>query len=104
MISFFLLETLILRIQSFFYHSFFTNMMLRILLRLKLALNVWITQVVLIFFLTNNPNSFQNAMKLSTGLSDFHKVAVTVLKYTFSKSKPKEITYYKNFDQEIFKT
>ena len=56
--------------------------------------------------LTNSPKSFQNTMALSTGLYDFHKMVVTVLKYTFSKSKPKEILYRnnKNFDQDSFKT
>ena len=32
-------------------------------------------------FLTNDPNSFQYTMKKSTGLSDFHKMIITVLKY-----------------------
>ena len=56
-------------------------------------------------FLTNCSRSFQNTTTISTGLSDFHKMVVTVFKYTFSKSKPKEITYrsYKNFDQDKFK-
>ena len=36
---------------------------------------------------------------------DFHKMTVTVLKSTYTKNKPKEITYrnYKDFDQERFK-
>ena len=56
-------------------------------------------------FITNKYNSFQNTTVVSTGLSDFHKMAVTVLKSTFVKAKPKEIIYrnYKNFDQDIFK-
>ena len=55
-------------------------------------------------FLTNNTNSFQNTMALSTGISDCHKMIVTVLKTTFEKGKPKEILYrsYKNFNNELF--
>ena len=31
-------------------------------------------------FLINSPHSFQNTMTISTGLSDFHKMIMTVLK------------------------
>ena len=43
---------------------------------------------------------------MSTGLSDFHKMVITVLKSTFSKKKPKEIIYrdYKNFNADVFKS
>ena len=44
-------------------------------------------------FLTNSPLSFQNTVTMSTGLSDFHKMVITVLKTTFAKKKPKEIIY-----------
>ena len=56
-------------------------------------------------FITNSRNSFQNTNTVSTGLSDFHKMVVTVLKSTFIKSKPKEINYrdYKNFVKDKFK-
>ena len=56
-------------------------------------------------YITNSSNSFQNTNVISTGLSDFHKMAVTVLKSTFAKAEPREITYrnYRNFDQEKFK-
>ena len=48
--------------------------------------------------------SFQNTTTVATGLSDFHKMIVTVCKYSFPKSKPKEIVYrnYKKFDIEAF--
>ena len=57
-------------------------------------------------FLTNSSNSFQYTQTISSGLSDHHKMVVTVLKNTFSKMKPKEIIYrsYTNFDKEIFKS
>ena len=56
-------------------------------------------------FLTNSYHSFQNTSVISTGLSDFHKMPVTVLKKKFEKTKPKEITYrnYKKFDENDFK-
>ena len=49
--------------------------------------------------------SFQNTTTLATGLSDFHKMIVTVCKTSFQKPKPKEIVYrnYKKFDRDIFK-
>ena len=39
-----------------------------------------------------------------TGLSDSHKLVLSVFKTTFYKSKPKEITYrnFKNFKEESF--
>ena len=52
-------------------------------------------------FLTNSSNSFQHTQTISSGLSDHHKMVVTVLKNTFSKMKPQEIIYrrYTNFDK-----
>ena len=56
-------------------------------------------------FITNSASSFQNTSAVSTGLSDFHKMTVTVLKNTFPKAEPKEIIYrnYKRFSSERFK-
>ena len=42
-------------------------------------------------FLTNNSLAFQNTIATFTGLSDCHKLVLTVLKTTFSKNKPKEL-------------
>ena len=44
--------------------------------------------------------AFQNTTTVFTGLSDFHKLVLTVLK----TSKPQKITYrdYKNFDSVRF--
>ena len=36
--------------------------------------------------LTNCPRSFQNSCTIETGLSDFHKLVVTVMKTTYKKS------------------
>ena len=44
-------------------------------------------------FITNSYLSFQNTTTVATGLSDFHKMTVTVLKTTFPKAKPRVITY-----------
>ena len=55
-------------------------------------------------FLTNNYRSFLSTCALSSGLSDFHKLVVTVMKTTFPKANPKKIFYrkYKNFDVSNF--
>ena len=57
-------------------------------------------------FLTNSNLSFQNTITVSTGISDFHKMIVTVFKTTFNKVKPKEIVYrnYKTFNKIAFET
>ena len=48
--------------------------------------------------LTNNTIAFQNTT-VFTRLSDFHKLVLTMLKTSITKSKPQKITYwdYKNF-------
>ena len=48
--------------------------------------------------------SFQKTITVFTGISDFHKLVLTVLKINFTKNKPKEIIYgdYKNFDSFLF--
>ena len=54
--------------------------------------------------LTNNAMALQNTTTVFTGLSDFHKLVLTVLKSSITKSKPQKITYrdYKNFDSVKF--
>ena len=55
--------------------------------------------------LTNCPRSFQNSTVIETGLSDFHKMVVTVMKTTFCKIDPKIISYrdYSNFCNDSFR-
>ena len=55
--------------------------------------------------LTNCPRSFQNSCTIEAGLSDFHKLVVTVMKTTYKKSQPKIINYrsYKYFNSESFR-
>ena len=43
-------------------------------------------------FLTNCPKSFESTLSIETGLSDFHKLTVTVIQYRD----------YKNFDSTRF--
>ena len=43
--------------------------------------------------LTNKFRSFQNSLILETGLSDHHKMTITVLKCNFCKQEPTIITY-----------
>ena len=56
-------------------------------------------------YITNSPKSFQNTTTLDTGLSDYHKMVITVLKASFQKTKPKEFYYrdYRNLNREDFK-
>ena len=55
--------------------------------------------------LTNSPYSYQNSCAIEIGLSDFHKMMVTVLKTFFQKKGPKVISYrdYKNYSNDIFR-
>ena len=49
--------------------------------------------------LTNCPGSFQNSCVIGTGLSDFHKMIVTIMKTSNRKIEPRVINYreYKSF-------
>ena len=55
--------------------------------------------------LTNKQERFSKAKTVETGLSDFHKMVVSVCKTSFKKQKPKTFTYryYKRFDNEQFR-
>ena len=55
--------------------------------------------------LTNNPKSFQDTMVIESGLSDFHKLTVSVLKTAFKKEPPNIISYrnYKNYSPVNFR-
>ena len=54
--------------------------------------------------LTNKPRSFQSICVIETGLSDFHRMTVSVLKTDFRKLPPKVVTYrdFKKFGNERF--
>ena len=49
--------------------------------------------------LTNRASSFQHSQTVETGLSDYHKMTVTVMKSQFNKKPPLSIIYrsYKFF-------
>ena len=52
------------------------------------------------------PKSFLKSQTLETGLSDFHKLTLTVLKIHYKKQKPLVVTYrdHKIFSNESFRT
>ena len=54
--------------------------------------------------ITNRPKSFQESEVIETGLSDFHKMSLTVMKVFHNKQKSKIIQYrkYKSFSNEAF--
>ena len=56
--------------------------------------------------LTNRNRSVQKTTTVESGLSDFHKMVVTVLKTTFPKQGPIVINYrnYKKDDENVFKS
>ena len=55
--------------------------------------------------LTNRHHSFQNSCVIETGLSDFHRVTVTVLRSFLENDEPKVILYrdYKNFTNDNYR-
>ena len=55
--------------------------------------------------LTNKKNNFCNSMTIETGLSDCHKMTVTVLKLYIKKKPPRRINYrcYKNYSEDDFR-
>ena len=55
--------------------------------------------------LTSNPKCFQSLCVVETGLSDFHRMTVTVLKTTLKKFQPRIIHYkdYKHFQNDRYR-
>ena len=55
--------------------------------------------------LTNESRSFHSSHIIETGISDFHKMAVSVMKIYFKKQKSNIIYYrdYKNFSNDQFR-
>ena len=56
--------------------------------------------------LINITKNFQNSSVLETGLSDFYKMAITVMKITFENLKPR-VSYFRNWNEfcnEKFRT
>ena len=50
------------------------------------------------------PKSFQGSVAIETGLSDFHKLTLFIMKVFYKKQKPIIINYrdYRNFDNDAF--
>ena len=83
--------------------SFYTLTILNALLTTKYVLRTLRTPAVLIFF---SPISLVALIiPLQSALSDFHKMIVTVQKYTFVKAKSKVILYrcYKTFNNNLYR-
>ena len=57
-------------------------------------------------YITNSYRSFMKTTTVSTGLSDFHKMTVTVMKSTFPKAEPKIVRYrdFAKYKKEDFGT
>ena len=55
--------------------------------------------------LTNRKNYFQNSVAIETGLSDHHKLTISVLKVFFKKTPPTILNYrsYKDFNEANFR-
>ena len=55
--------------------------------------------------LTNKPSFFQKTSVIETGISDFHKLTITMLKSSFIKQVPKILKYrnFKRFNIEYFR-
>ena len=55
--------------------------------------------------ITNKPGMFQNAKTYETSLSDFHKLVVSIMKFSYKKRRPCMIKYRdcKNFSNQHFK-
>ena len=55
--------------------------------------------------ISNKEKCFKSASTIDTGLSDFHKMVLVVLKKKFERAKPKVISYrdYRHFDGNSFR-
>ena len=64
----------------------------------------WNHESSLDIILTNKPKSHIHTSTLELGISDFHKMSLTVLKSHVSRLKPRNISYrsYKNFNEGNF--
>ena len=55
--------------------------------------------------LTNRESSFHNSFTIETGLSDYHKMTISISKTSYKKKEPSKITYrsYKHFNGAEFR-
>ena len=63
-----------------------------------------VNQACIALTMTNRPKPFNESEAIETGLSDFCKISLTVMKVFYIKQKPKFIHYknYKDFSNEDF--
>ena len=56
--------------------------------------------------LTNRKRSFESSMAIETGLSDHHKMIITILKSNYKKRVPLLVNYrsYKKFDENLLRS
>ena len=53
--------------------------------------------------ITNMTSLFMNSCTAETGISDYHKLIMSIYRMTFAKGKSKKLFYgcYKNFDSKL---
>ena len=85
--------------------SFLLNFALENLVKVPTCYKSITNPSCIYLIITNRKHCFQNTSAVEIGLSDFHKLVVTVLKAHYQKAKPKVITYrnYKHFNRDIFR-
>ena len=94
------MHVLMIRLCKYFTNFIFCIVSLNKLHALKIQKNPSCIDSVL----TNKPRSFQTKCVIETGLSDFHRMTVSVLKMHSRKAPPKVINYrdLKKFGNERF--
>ena len=87
-------------------HNFLINYSLKCLIKEPTCYKDITKPSTIDLFLTNKYRSFMHTMTFETGLSDHHKMILTVLKSTFIKSKTKKVFYrsFKNFENTAFRS
>ena len=80
------------------------SMAVKTLLKTILVLKIRKKPSCIDLVIANRSKCFQNSVTLQTGLSDFHKITLTVMKVFYIKQKLITVTYrsYKNFSNEVF--
>ena len=84
--------------------TFGENYKLRNLIKVPTCLKNQENPTCIDLILANKPLSFKNTYVIETGLSDFHKIIIAVIKMHFPKIKPQVVSCrkYKDFHNEIF--
>ena len=105
LINFYLLKILTWRKLILLCLNFYSIMIPKIQYSKKTCFKSTNNPICVDLFVTYSSKSFQNTVTFSSGLSDFHKMILTILKSTFPKVRPKQIVYkkFKNFDLNNFK-